>query len=194
MSKILKNTIPFKQVRTSQPQVSVGIDWSNPITRGLIGVIDAPNKTTVATRTASCVPLNLAAGSMYAPKPVGNARALVRGVNPNWGTVIPNVKVCSVSEATTTSDHTIVFVGSVSHTVTTNQYLAISAQNDTTLQIAISIGDASGIGVVKGFFYTGSYSFGGSFSILDEKLHSVVLRHRNSVGQTLFLDGVADPV
>lgn len=35
MSKVLRNTIPFKQVRTSQPKTPVSIDWSNPITRGL---------------------------------------------------------------------------------------------------------------------------------------------------------------
>ena len=40
MSKILKNTIPFKQVRTSQPQVPIQIDWSNPITDRLAAVVD----------------------------------------------------------------------------------------------------------------------------------------------------------
>lgn len=31
---------PFRTVRTSQPQQPVGVDWSNPITRGLVALID----------------------------------------------------------------------------------------------------------------------------------------------------------
>lgn len=48
MSKILKNTIPFKQVRASQPQVAVGIDWSNPITKGLRNSYVGPHLHNIA--------------------------------------------------------------------------------------------------------------------------------------------------
>ena len=41
MSKLVRNTIPFKVTRTSQPQFATGIDWSNPITRGLVLCVDS---------------------------------------------------------------------------------------------------------------------------------------------------------
>lgn len=71
----------FRQPRTSQPQGPVGIDWGNPITRGLLSAL-LPNNLATKTKSGGSVPLRVAQQGIVA---LGGSSALAYDTTASIG-------------------------------------------------------------------------------------------------------------
>lgn len=179
---------PFKYPRTSQPQQPVGIDWRNPITRGLVVCYDGSKYLDVLANKSYAGRVSLSGGSpsvyysntgkvLYRGDSYGSG--VTQEAYPRYPTSSSNITLFSLVAATSVAE---------------TQYCTTS-QTVGGVSATIAIGDGS-TSVIRGRMYlSGTKYFGGTFSTSDSvTARKLAIVHRQGVSQTLWVDGAADPI
>lgn len=110
--------MPYRRSRTSQPQGAIGIDWSNPITRGLVSAV---NIATGRDHVGNGV--SLIGGASYTPTPDGigilsNGSSSYGLMNINQKTYSELTIVAVTIPVSLATSRTVVSVGHSSNAIT----------------------------------------------------------------------------
>lgn len=174
-----------KRPWSSQPQGPVQIDWHNPITKSLVYAVNAASQIEAFTGT----PVTFPTADGVVKRPFNNVVSFQRTSNPQWGFTLNPLKTSSVANS---SDATLIYIGGFKRTTNTVYEIISSGHLSTSTQLAIRSGTGTNTSI-QGFIYSGGITFGGSFSISDDNIHTIALQHKYGVGQTLWVDRQKDP-
>ena len=170
--------IPRRTVRTSQPQVPVGIDWSNPICRGLATCIDKNWRSLIPT---SSIFINT---NTFSQKPTRNGLLL-----SNNGSGFLTVSAGNVA-APAGNNFTLIGLVALNATGQTNKYLSSDLNTSLDKQTSIIYGYVAN--TVE--FYTDNFTgsdprTGSQLTIADTLPHTFAYSYNGSAWNS-FLDGV----
>jgi hypothetical protein len=170
-------SVSQRTVRTTQPQTAVGIDWSNPITRGLVACLDANRR--VLINGSETRPLTLT-------NPVRRASQQEYGSTTYQGTM-QAIKAPPAASSNVTM--LSLFIPSTEVAERTYGQLGQTASGN---MFSVASGDGTTAGVVRFKIYLGSTRIIGASQANAGVPNLAIARHINGQSQNLWLNGVKD--
>jgi hypothetical protein len=169
--------ITQRTVRTTQPQTAVGIDYANPITRGLVACIDANRRVLIN-------------GSETRPLTLTNP--VRRASQQEFGTVTLQTTMQAIKAPPATSSNVTMLSIFIPATEITERTYGQLGQTGTGNMLSVSSGDGATAGVVRFKIYLGSMRAIGASQANEGVPNLAIARHINGQSQNLWLNGVKD--
>jgi hypothetical protein len=169
-------SVSQRTVRAAQPQTAVGIDWSNPITRGLVACLDANRRVLIN-------------GSET--KPLTLTNPVRRASQQEYGSTTYQASMQAIKAPAASSNVTMLSLFIPSTEVTERAYgqLGQTASGNT---FSVASGDGTTAGVVRFKIYLGSTRTIGASQANVGVPNLAIARHINGQSQNLWLNGVKD--
>jgi len=173
--------IPRRQIWTRQPPRATDIDWSAPITAGLISAVLPSAKLFAGTSPSS--------GGFTATNHLVTEHGIALGRNGGAWSLIQR----AIFGIPTTSDMTLLSFMYGDSTVLTESNPVTTGQSAAAISSSICVGDGSAKSLRYRIYLGGVRYVGGSF-VIPAKPTVVIGRQRYGIEQALFVDGEKDPI
>lgn len=170
-------SVSQKTIRTTQPQTAVGIDWSNPITRGLVACLDANRRVLIN-------------GSETRPLTLSNP--IRRASQQEYGSTTYQTAMQAIKAPPAASSNVTMLSLFVPSTEVIERTYGQLGQTATGSSFSISSGDGATAGVVRFKVYLGSTRTIGASQANAGVPNLAIARHINGKSQNLWLNGVKD--
>jgi hypothetical protein len=166
-----------RTVRTTQPQTAVGIDYANPITRGLVACLDANRRVLIN-------------GSETRPLTLTNPAR--RASQQEFGTVTLQTAMQAIKAPPAASSNVTMLSIFIPSTEITERTYGQLGQTNSGNMLSVSSGDGATAGVVRFKIYLGSMRTIGASQANEGVPNLAIARHINGQSQNLWLNGVKD--
>jgi hypothetical protein len=166
-----------RTVRTTQPQTAVGIDYANPITRGLVACLDANRRVLIN-------------GSETRPLTLTNP--VRRASQQEFGTVTLQTTMQAIKAPPAISSNVTMLSLFIPSTEITERTYGQLGQTNSGNMLSVSSGDGATAGVVRFKIYLGSMRTIGASQANEGVPNLAIARHINGQSQNLWLNGVKD--
>lgn len=173
--------IPRRGIRTKQPTSAVEIDWSAPITAGLISAILPSAKLFAGTSPSS--------GGFTATNHLVTEHGIALGRNGGAWSLTQR----PISGIAATSDMTMLAFMYGDSTVLTESNPVTTGQSAAAISSSICVGDGT-TKALRYRIYLGATRYAGGSYVIPAKPTVVIGRQRYGVEQALFVDGEKDPI
>jgi hypothetical protein len=169
-------SVSQRTVRAAQPQTAVGIDWSNPITRGLVACLDANRRVLIN-------------GSET--KPLTLTNPVRRASQQEYGSTTYQASMQAIKAPAASSNVTMLSLFIPSTEVTERTYGQLG-HITTGNMFSVASGDGTTSGVVRFKIYLGATRIIGASQANADVPNLAIARHINGQSQNLWLNGIKD--
>jgi hypothetical protein len=170
-------SVSQRTVRTTQPQTAVGIDYSNPITHGLVACLDANRRVLIN-------------GSETRPLTLTNPAR--RASQQEFGSTTYQATMQAIKAPPAASSNVTMLSLFIPSTDTAERAYGQLGHIATGNMFSVASGDGTTAGVVRFKIYLGSTRIIGASQANAGVPNLAIARHINGQSQNLWLNGVKD--